>query len=183
MKNNVKMYVGIALVTVLLTSARAVFADSGNYVEQAQGQGQGQGRGVGSEQDGLLDDYMTTAMADVFGLTVEELELRLETEESFITIALSQGFSIEEVDELMDTVHTIAVEIAAADGVILGRQEANQMFNQSGAKGHGGRIAGRDEAPRINMTEGECDETCDGNGEHLYENSNGESMMRRGGRR
>jgi hypothetical protein len=179
MKKSIKVLSGIAAVAILLTSAGAVFADSGNYIEQAQVQGRG--RGNGSEQDGLLDDYMTAAMADVFGLTVEELELRLE-DETFITIALSQGFALEEVDALMDTVRATAVEIAAADGVILGRQEANQMFGPSGTKGQSGRIAGMDGAPRINMTEGVCDESCIGTGEPLNENGAGESMMRRGNR-
>ena len=117
-------------------------------------------------------------------MTIEELDLHLETEEKFITIALSHWFTNEDIDGLMDTVRSTAVEIVAAEGVILGRQEANQMVSQLGTKGQGGRIAGADEAPRINMTEGECDEeTCDCDGEPLFENADGESaMMRRGNR-
>ena len=182
MKTSTKILVGIATVAILLTPTGAIFADSVDNFAQGLSQGQGQGRGVGSEQDGLLEDYMTAAMADIFGLTVEELELRLEAEESLITIALSQGFAIEDVDGLMDEVRSTAVEIAATEGVFLGGQEANQMVNQLGTKGQGGRIAGGDEAPRINMTEGECDETCDCDGVPLYENATGESMMRRGNR-
>ena len=179
MKTSTKIFAGIAAIAILLTSTGAVFADSG----EVSGLGQGQGRGVGSDQDGVLDDYMTAGMAEVFGLTVEEIEARYVAKESFITIALSQGFAIEEVDGLMDGVRSAAVEIAAAEGVILGRQEANQMVSQLGTRGQGGRIAGGDEAPRINLTEGECDEeTCDCDGEPLYENAAGESMMRRGNR-
>lgn len=156
MRTSTKIFAGITAVAILLTSTGAVFADSGDYFGQGQGQGQsqaqGQGRGVGSEQDGLLDDYMTAAMAEVFGLTVKEIELRYEAEDSFITIALSQGFAIEDVNELMDNVRSTAVEIAAGEGVILGRQEANQMVSQLGTKGQGGRIAGQEGAPRINMT-------------------------------
>ena len=185
MRTSTKIFAGITAVAILLTSTGAVFADSGDYFGQGQGQGQsqaqGQGRGVGSEQDGLLDDYMTAAMAEVFGLTVKEIELRYEAEDSFITIALSQGFAIEDVNELMDNVRSTAVEIAAGEGVILGRQEAIQMVSQLGTKGQGGRIAGQEGAPRINMTDGECDEeTCDCDGEPLYENATGESMMHRG---
>jgi len=186
MKTSTKIFAGIAVVAILLTSAGGVFADSGDSFGQGQGQGQdqgqGQGRGAGSEQDGLLNDYMTAAMAETFGMTVEELEVRLEAGDSFITIALSNGFTIEDVDELMNEIRLKAVEIAAGEGVILGRQEANQMVSQFGAKGQGGRIAGGDEAPRLNMTEGECDETCDCDGVPLYENASGESMMRRGNR-
>ena len=179
MKTSTKIFAGIAAIAILLTSTGAVFADSGEVF----GPGQGQGRGVGSDQDGVLDDYMTAGMAEVFGLTVEEIEARYVAKESFITIALSQGFAIEEVDGLMDGVRSAAVEIAAAEGVILGRQEANQMVSQLGTKGQGGRIAGGNEAPRINLIEGECDEeTCDCDGEPLYENAEGESMMRRGNR-
>jgi hypothetical protein len=187
MKTSTKIFAGITAVAILLASTGAVFADSGDFYGQGQGQGesqgQGQGRGVGSEQDGLMDDYMTAAMAEVFGLTVEEIELRYEAEDSFITIALSQGFEIEDIDGMMDDVRSIAVEIAASEGVILGRQESNQMVSQLGTKGQVGRIAGGEGAPKINMTEGECDEeTCDCDSEPLYENAEGESMMRRGGR-
>lgn len=183
MKTSTKIFAGITAVAILLTSTGAAFADSGDFYGQGQGQGQGQGRGVGSEQDGLLDDYMTAAMAKVFGLTIEEINLRMKAEESFITIALSQGFKIEDIDGMMDNVRSTAVEIAASEGIILGRQESNQMLSQLGTKGQGGRIAGQEGAPRINMSEdGECDEeTCDHDGEPLYENALGESMMRRGG--
>ena len=190
MKTSTKIFAGITAVAILLTSAGAAFADSGDYDGQGQGQGQGQsqaqgqGRGVGSEQDGLLDDYMTAAMAEVFGLTIEEMTSRLEAEESFITIALSQGYEIEDIDGMMENVRLVAVEIAASEGVILGRQESNQMLSQLGTKGQGGRIAGQEGAPRINMSEdGECDEeTCDHDGEPLFENAARESTMRRGGR-
>ena len=133
MKTSTKIFAGITAVVILLTSTGAVFADSGDFFGQGQGQGQsqaqGQGRGVGSDENGLLNDYITAAMAEVFGLTPEEMDLRLDAEESFITIALSQGFAIEDVDGLMDKVRSTAVEIAASEGVILGRQEANQMVS------------------------------------------------------
>jgi len=171
MKTSTKIFAGITAIAILLTSTGAAFADSGDYYGKGQGQGQaqGQGRGVGSEEDGLLDDYMTAAMAEVFGLTIEEVNSRIEAEESFITIALSQGFEIEDIDGMMDTVRSTAVEIAASEGVILGRQESNQMLSQLGTKGQGGRIAGQEGAPKINMIDGECDEeTCDRDGESLY---------------
>jgi len=187
MKTSTKIFAGITAVAILLTSTGAAFADSGDYYGQGQGQGQdqaqGQGRGVGSEEDGLLNDYMIAAMAEVFGLTIEEINLRMEAEESFITIALSQGFEIEEIDGMMDNIRSTAVKIAASEGVILGRQESNQMLSQLGTKGQGGRIAGQEGAPKSNMIDGECDEeTCDCDGEPLYENATGESMMRRSGR-
>ena len=187
MKTSTKIFAGITAVAILLTSTGAAFADSGDYYGQGQGQGQdqaqGQGRGVGSEEDGLLNDYMTAAMAEVFGLTIEEINLRMEAEESFITIALSQGFEIEDIDGMMDNIRSTAVEIAASEGVILGRQESNQMLSQLGTKGQGGRIAGQEGAPKNNMIDGECDEeTCDCDSEPLYENATGESMMRRGER-
>jgi len=181
MKTSTKIFAGITAVAILLTSTGAVFADSSD--DYGQGQGQGQGRGVGSEEDGLLDGYMTAAMAEVFGLTIDEVNSRLEAEESFITIALSQGFEIEDIDGMMDNVRSTAVDIAASEGVFLGRQESNQMLTQLGTKGQGGRIAGQEGAPKLNMIDGECDEeTCDCDGEPLYENAEGESMMRRGGR-
>ena len=180
MKTSTKIFAGITAVAILLTSTGAAFADSGDYYGQAQGQGQGQGRGVGSEEGGLLEGYMTAAMAEVFGLTIEEIDLRLKAKDSFTTIALSQGYAVEDIDELMNNVQSIAAELAAAKGVILGRQATNQMVNQSGTKRQGGKFGSQEDALRKNMSEGDCDETCDTS---LNENTAGESSMSRGGRK
>ncbi len=185
MKISTKIFAGITAVAILLTSTGAAFADSGDFFGQGQGQGQsqaqGQGRSNGSEeQDKLLDDYMAAAMAEVFGLTVEEVDLRLKAGDSFITIALSQEYAVEDIDELMDDIQSIAIERAATDGVILGSLSTNQMVNKLGTRGQGGRFRGQEEASKINMSEDNCDETCDA---PLYENFAGESSMRRGGRK
>ena len=58
-------------------------------------------------------------MAGVLCLVVEELNLSLEAEESLISLALSQGFTIQEFARLMDVVHLTTVEIATADGINL----------------------------------------------------------------
>ena len=184
MKTTTKIFAGITAVAILLTSTGAVFADSSDSYGQGQSQGQsqaqGQGHGVRSEQDGMMGDYMTAAMAEVFGLTIEEINLRLDAEDSFMTIALSQGYTAEDINELMDDVQSIAVEAAAAEGIILGRQAVNQMVNQLGTKGQGGRFSGQEDGPRTNMSEGDCDGTCD---DPLNENTIGESSTRRGGRK
>jgi len=181
MKTSIKFFAGITAVAILLTSTGAAFADSGDFFGQGQGQGQsqalGQGRGVESEQDGLMDDYMAAAMAEVFGLTVEEMDLRLKAEDSFMTIALSLGLKIEDIGGMMDQVRSTAVEIAASEGIILGRQESNQMVSQLGTKGQGSRFRRQKEATKINKSEDNCNEICDA---PLYENFAGESSMRRG---
>jgi hypothetical protein len=55
-------------------------------------------------------------MAGVLCLAVEELYLSLEAEESLISLALSQGFTIQEFEGLlMDVVYLTTVEITTAD--------------------------------------------------------------------
>jgi len=184
MKISTKIFAGITAVAILLTSTGAAFADSGDFFGQGQGQSQsqaqGQGRSNGSEQDKLLDDYMAAGMAEVFGLTVEEVDLHQEVGDSFITIALSQEYAVEDIDELMDDIQSIAIERAAADGVILGSLSTNQMVNKLGTRGQGGRFRGQEEASKINISEDNCDEIYDA---PLYENFAGESSMRRGGQK
>lgn len=181
MKTSTKIFTGIAVVAIALSTTAGVFADSGNG--SAPDQILGQGRGASSEQDGLLDDYMTATMADVFGLDVEELEAFLAADETFITIALSQGYTIEDVDGLMDEVRSSAIELAAADGIFLGSQEAGQMANQFGARGQGVGYSGQAGMARYSMTGSSLNmQDCDCGGVALNADTAGEAMMRRGNR-
>ena len=66
-------------------------------------------------------------MAGVLCLAVEELYLSLEAEESLISLALSQGFTIQEFEGLlMDVVHLTTVEITTSDGINLDTIEKSE---------------------------------------------------------
>lgn len=169
MKTATKIFTGIAVVAVVLSTSAAVFADSGDGF--MPGQIRGQGRGANSEQAGLLKAYMVSATAEVFGLEIEEVEARLAANETFITIALSQGYAIEDVDRLMGEAHSIAIDLAAADGIYLGSQAAYRNANQPGRRGQNAGIDGQAGA-------GFSARNCDGTG--VNAEAAGRPMLRRG---
>ncbi len=75
----------------------------------------------GKKGDGVLREYITNAMADALGISVEELETMQENKElrEFVD---AQGFSQEEMKALMQDARTTAIDAALADGVITEEQ-------------------------------------------------------------
>ena len=98
------------------------------------GAGQFEGRGP---QDGssVLHDYMSKAMADALGVTVEELQASHDVG-TLRDLALAQGITVAEIPALMQGAHDAAVEAALADGVIT--QEQIDVMQAGGGK-RGGR--------------------------------------------
>ena len=96
------------------------------------------GRGP-ADGSGLIHDYMEQAMADAVGLTVSEFEARHDAGETFYQIALSEGFSVEEIPALMQDARAKALDAAVKDGVIT--QEQADWMNSRGF-GRGGMMNG-----------------------------------------
>jgi hypothetical protein len=96
------------------------------------------GRGPG-DGSGLLHDYMEKAMADAVGLTLEEFAARHDAGETFYQIALSEGYTAEEIPALMQNARNAALDAAAADGVIT-QGQADWM--KSRGFGRGGMMGG-----------------------------------------
>ncbi len=94
---------------------------------------------------GLLHDYISEAMADALGMSVEELQASHDAGEYFNDLALASGLSEDEVSALMLEARTSALDAAAKDGVIT--QEQAEWMKERGA-GRGGFGSG----------------TCDGRG-------------------
>jgi len=101
------------------------------------------GFGPGMMWDGetdLMHDYMEKAMADAVGLSVTEFESRHDAGETFYQIALTEGYSAEEIPALMQAARDKALDTAAADGVI-GQEQADWMksrgFGRGGMGGYG----------------------------------------------
>ncbi len=86
--------------------------------------GAGAGSSLAGTGDGVLQPYIVQAWADALGLSVEELQARLDAGENLGMIAVSLGYSPEEVWALMSEVRAAAVEQALADGVITEEQAA-----------------------------------------------------------
>jgi hypothetical protein len=96
------------------------------------------GRGPG-DGTGPLHEYMVKAMADAVRLSVTEFESRHDAGETFYQIALSEGYSAEEIPALMQTARGNALDAAAADGIIT-QEQADWM--KSRGFGRGGMMGG-----------------------------------------
>jgi len=120
--------------------------------------------GDGGPRDGSgeLHSYMSEAIANALGMTVEELEASHEAGNYLRDIAEAQGLSTDDLFTLMQEARTSALEAALNDGVIT--QEAFDFMQSRGGMGRGGHGAGRG--------------TCDGTGVRPFD---GEGFRGRGG--
>ncbi len=125
MNKRVVVLVAVALLAVGLFGATKAYAQEPTPVSPPSA-----GKGPGS---GLLHDYMTEAMFDVFGINTEELD---EIHESESTLFEALGLPIEEFRTQMAEVRQIALENAAADGVI-SQDQADWMSERMLGAGRG----------------------------------------------
>ena len=72
----------------------------------------------GSDRGGYLHDYISAALANALGLTLDELQAKHNNGATAWSIAESLGHSSEEFYTLMVDVRTEAINLALADGVI-----------------------------------------------------------------
>jgi len=71
-----------------------------------------------SRGDGLLHDAIVAAFAEKIGLTVDEVNAKLDAGETMWTIAEAQGFTPADLPQLITDVRLAALEKAVADGTI-----------------------------------------------------------------
>jgi len=81
------------------------------------------------EHDEVLHDLMMEAWSAELGISVDELNTRLDGGESLSQIALSAGLTFDEFWTLRDSIRSTAVEQALADGSIT--QEQADLIQQS----------------------------------------------------
>jgi hypothetical protein len=67
---------------------------------------------------GIMHDDMISAFADAVDLTVDEVNTRLESGETIREIAIAQGFTEEQLPDLVTQVRQAALDKAVADGDI-----------------------------------------------------------------
>lgn len=84
---------------------------------------------------GLLHDYMSEAMAEALGISVDDLAASHDAGETFYDLAIAKGYSVEEIYTLMQDARVSALNDAAKDGIIT--QEQADWMNSRG-KRHGG---------------------------------------------
>jgi hypothetical protein len=117
--------------------------------EQAGMMSQGPGRGgfgpggMGGTGDGVLHDYITSALADALGISADDFIARRTAGETLVEIAASLGIDTSSLPDLLQSAHQAALDKALADGVITQDQyDQFQQGRQGGPGGMGGRPGG-----------------------------------------
>lgn len=159
MKKNMKILAVIAVLAISLVVTNAVFAQGG---PGGNGNGKaGNGTGVVSlNLDVTLSNYMPIAIAETLGMSVDEVNSLLASGETFYTIALSKGYTADQIAVLMDAVRAKAIDLALADGVITVEQAEWLLTNQGGMNQNNYSSSGFTAQPQTGT--GLCDGTCDG---------------------
>jgi hypothetical protein len=119
-------------------------------------------RPVKDHSDSPLYTYMQTAIAEAFGISVEDLEAMQEAGTSLKDLAIEQDLTVAEYKSRIETARLSAIDAALADGVIT-QEEADAMKARvedgvrlpglggmpgfGGHRGHGGRGGGHGECP------------------------------------
>ena len=173
MKRNILLAL-VAALTISLIANGAAFA-------QGYGPGgNGTNTGTAINVEVTLSNYMPAAMADVLGLSVDDINARLASGETFYTIALSLGYTADQLPALMTSIRAEAIDLATAAGVISVDQSSFLLGNQYGGNTRGNG-AGTASMYSTGDGTGICDGTCIPQNLNLSQTTGG-SMMRRGGR-
>jgi hypothetical protein len=107
---------------------------------------------------GPMHNYMLQGFAEAFGLTVEELQAKLDAGETMYSIAEAQGMTLEEFRTLMIDVRTEVFAQMVADGVITQAQadwmlaRMAQMWQNGYGPGSGSCPMGGGRGGRWNQT-------------------------------
>lgn len=146
MKKLFLILVGVGITMAAFAGAGAVFAEDSMPPIEANSQGSyGFGRRggrFGEMEDSPLHDLMTAAIADAFGLTVEELETMHENGETLWTLAEEQGLTTEEFQVKMLEARQDAVQQAVDEGLI-SQEVADQMLSRWENTPMGGKVSAR----------------------------------------
>ena len=175
MKRNILLAL-VAALTISLVATGIAFA---------QGRGPG-GNGVsvvtGINMEVTLSDYMPQAIANVLGLGVDDVNAWLASGETLYNIALAQGYTADQLPELMTSVRSEAITLASASGVVTADQSSLMLNNQYGGnlRGNGAGTASMYSSTGTATGTGLCDGTCI---PQNYSSITGGSMFRAGGPR
>lgn len=135
MKKRYVLLLAIALLAVGLFGVTQVYAQEPTP-DVPTGTGMGPrrfGQDHAGTGDGLLHEYMTEAISDVFGISSDELD---EIYESGDTLWETLDLTIEEFRSKMTEVRQTALENAAEDGVI-SQDQADWMMERMNGAGKG----------------------------------------------
>jgi len=167
MKRNILLAL-VAALTISMVATGIAFAQGNG----PGGNGIAAGTGINLEVN--LSNYMPAAMAEVLDLSADDVNARLASGETFYTIALSLGYTTDQLPALMTSVREKAIELATAASTISADQSTFLLGNQ-----YGGNGAGAANMYSTGNGTGLCDGTCIP--QNLSQTTGG-SMTRRGGR-
>lgn len=146
--------IGTLMVTVLLTLGFAGYAyaqeptppaqsANPNWDSSQHGPGMMGGRGLrgaaGNSGYGLLHEVMSTAMAEAFGMTNEEIQAIHDSGKTLNEVAIEKGLTVEELQAKMLDARTAALNAAVTAGTITQEQAdwMSQRMIQKQASGFG----------------------------------------------
>ena len=121
----------VIALTIVLGSTGAVFAQSETTDTMDWG--------TGVPIDADIDEYMTEATADALGMDVEDVAAQYESGSTFAAIALAQGILSEDINNLLQSVRTDAINLAVADGDLSADQAAWLLDVQFGGNARNGQ--------------------------------------------
>jgi Spy/CpxP family protein refolding chaperone len=138
------------------------WGQGGMMGERDQGAGMMGQRGYGLRggmisADGIhgpMHDYMLEALSVKLGLTVEELQDRLDNGETMWDIAVGQGLSAEEISTAMLSARSQALELAVEAGVITPKQADWMNSHMESMNGRGPGSGGCHGTPSSGLTSG-----------------------------
>ncbi len=144
--------VAIAALAVFLMSATSVYAQApAPFTPPVTPGGNGRGGQMGAPiasgmnsiaatGDGVLHDTVINVYAGKLGLSVEDLNARLEAGETLAQIAYAQGLSVEEINAMMTEARSQGFNQAVTDGSVT--QSQADWAQTRGNRGEGLRGPG-----------------------------------------
>lgn len=155
--------------TIVLISTNAVFAQTESTDEWEWGNGMA--------IHASLDQYMVSVVAEEFDMSIEEVSAQFKSGSTFTAIALAQGILPDEIFNLMQSVHTKAIEMAVADGALSEEQAEWMQQVQFGGNARSNRYGNWTNGTNPNAR------SRQNLSSPLYQNNMSGSPMGRGGKR
>jgi len=151
-----KTIIGITIAAAIIGAVAGAFFLSKPDIAYAQSDwqetpepGDGLGHGRMGWARGILHDSLVAFFAESLGISVDDLNARLESGERMLDIAIDEGLALDEFRTLMTDARSQAIQQALEDGTLT-EEQAEWMQQRGGGRGmHGG---GQDGCPSYQTT-------------------------------
>ncbi len=134
-----KKILGLVVLGGLVIAALGFFAANTVFAQGLNGLGNPGNPGM---RGGQLGKYMEQATADVFGMTVAELQAAQKDGKTILDIAADKGWTVKDLQTKMQEVRTKAIDLALAAGDITQAQADWMKSNTGKGMGMGGKRGG-----------------------------------------